>query len=351
MVLTRRDFCKTGIAVLPAVGLMPARILRAAPEKPDSVFGGVQIGVIAPFSFRGMPDDAASVLKDLVTDDLSGLEMQHYCAERFAGAPASPGRGMLMRGMMARGGGERGGTPGRAGRGVRRPPLTPEQKAAQAEAAERLKNWRLSVSMDKFKRLRQLYNDAGVTIYALKLAGRQFPVPMSQEECAYAFNMAEALGARCLQIEFPQGDSGVTQMLGAEGARRKMMVGYHEHLDASPTLWDGAMAQSKYNGINLDIGHWIAAGNSGPSLLEFIRKNHARITSLHLKDRTSKAHGGQARPWGHGETPLKQILQLMKARQYAFPGTIELDYAIPAGSTSLREVARCRRFCQNVLTA
>lgn len=69
------------------------------------------------------------------------------------------------------------------------------------------------------------------------------------------------------------------------------MVGYHAHLQATPTTWDEAMSQSEYNGINLDIGHYTAAGNH--DALAFIRKNHARITSMHLKDRKFPENGGE----------------------------------------------------------
>jgi len=327
MTYTRRDVCRMSLAALPAAGLLAAAD-RLWAAKPDSVLGGVRIGTIAPYSFHNLPDDAPSVLQDLLADNLSGCELQHYCAEQFAGAPAAA--------PLARG-----------GRGGRRAPLTPAQRAARAEAAAQLQAWRLSVSMDKFKQLRQLYNNAGVTIYALKLASGRFPAPMSQPECEYAFNMAAALGAQCLQIEFPEGKPEITQQLGAEAAKRKMMVGYHAHLDASPSLWDAAMAQSPYNGINLDIGHWIAAGN--PGLLDFIRANHARITTLHLKDRQNKVHGGKNVPWGEGDTPVAQVLQLMQANRYPFPGTIEFEYPVPAGSSSLKEVARCLQFCQKAL--
>lgn len=342
---TRRDIFKMGLATLPVISLVSAAGL-AAEEKPNSIFGGVQIGVIAPYSFHGMPDDAESVLKDLLAVGLSGVEMQHYCAEQFAGAPASP----MMRGMFT-GGGRRGpsGAGGAAARGTRGPgraQLTPEQQAAQAEATEKLKGWRMSVSMDKFKELRKLYNDAGVRIYALKLAVGRFPTPMSQEECEYAFNMAEALGANMLQMEFTN-DTNVTKQLGDEGAKRKMMVGYHAHLDASPTLWDEAMSQSKYNGINLDIGHYVAAGNT--DLLAFIQKNHSRVTSLHLKDRKSKENGGADLPWGEGDTPVKQVLQLMKKGKYGFPGTIEFEYPVPEGSDTLKEITKCVQFCSDTL--
>lgn len=324
MAYTRRDIFRMAAAAVPAAMAAAGTRLWAA-ERPNSVVAGVQIGVIAPYSFHNMPADARSVLADLLSVGLNGLEMQHFCAEQFAGAPAVPPAG------------------------TRAHPLTPDQKAARAQAQAELNAWRLSASMDKFRALRQLYNAAGVRIYALKLAGGRFPVPMSDAECRYAFDMAEALGVQCLQIEFPEGQPGVTAQLGAEGARRKMMVGYHAHLDASPTLWDEAMRQSAYNGINLDIGHWVAAGN--PGLLEFIRAHHDRITTLHLKDRQSKIHGGANVPWGKGDTPVAGVLRLMEANRYRFPASIELEYPVPAASTSEKEVARCLAFCRKTLPA
>ena len=56
--------------------------------------------------------------------------------------------------------------------------MTPEERAAQEEHASKLKAWRTSVSMDAFKKLRKMYNDAGVRIYAWK----QLNLNMSDEE-------------------------------------------------------------------------------------------------------------------------------------------------------------------------
>ena len=47
---------------------------------------------------------------------------------------------------------------------------------------------------------------------------------------------------------------------------------------------------------------------------------HDRITNLHLKDRT--ADGGNL-PWGQGQTPIKEVLQLMKKEKRTFPAEPE----------------------------
>lgn len=123
------------------------------------------------------------------------------------------------------------------------------------------------------------------------------------------------------------------------------MVGYHAHTQATPTLWDEAMSYSKYNGINLDAGHYVAGASASP--IPLIRKHHGRITSLHLKDRKMK--DGPNMPWGQGDTPLREILQLMRKEKFAFPATIELEYPVPEGSTRVAEIAKCLQYCKDAL--
>lgn len=306
MLYTRRDVGKIALAAVPA-----AKLLGAI----DSKYGGVQIGVITPYSFHNMPSDAESLLKDMVGLGINATEIQNPPVEQWAGAP--------------------GGLGGGRGRG----PATPEQVAA----AEALRKWRLSVSMDKYKAFRKLYADAGVTIYAFKLGLTQ---AMSDDEYQYTFNVVKALGANHLTMELPT-DGALTKRIGEFAAKEKMMVGYHAHTQATPALWDEAMSQSKYNGINLDIGHYTAGTSSDP--LPFIRKNHERITSMHLKDRKYETKGGENMPWGQGDTPLKEALQLMKKEKYKFPATIELEYTPPAGSDSYKEVAKCLQYCKDAL--
>ena len=60
-----------------------------------------------------------------------------------------------------------------------------------------MRAWRTSVSMDRFKALRKMFNDAGVTIYAWK----QLNPNMSDGEMEYVFNVAEALGCTHTTLE------------------------------------------------------------------------------------------------------------------------------------------------------
>src|SRR5262245_15841110 len=147
MIYTRRDFGKLALTALPA-----ARLLAMPQAKPDSKFGGVQIGIIAPYSFRGLPSGADDLLKYLVQLGVNSVELQSEPVETYAGAPAT-GRGGFPGGpppgaqgrSSGAGGGGQGGPPPGGGR----PPMTPEQQAAQRARAEELRKWRLSTPMDK----------------------------------------------------------------------------------------------------------------------------------------------------------------------------------------------------------
>src|SRR6266542_1644995 len=83
MIYTRRDFGKLALTALPA-----ARLLAMPQAKPDSKFGGVQIGMIAPYSFRGLPSSADDLLKYLVQLGVNSVELQSEPVETYAGAPA-----------------------------------------------------------------------------------------------------------------------------------------------------------------------------------------------------------------------------------------------------------------------
>jgi sugar phosphate isomerase/epimerase len=76
----------------------------------------------------------------------------------------------------------------------------------------------MSLSMDIFKDLRKMYNDAGVRIYAVKDVRQG-----SDEDLEYTFAVAEALGADHVTLELPGGANaaGTLKRLGDWGLRRR----------------------------------------------------------------------------------------------------------------------------------
>ena len=325
----RRDLLKLGLGALPLGHLLarPNSILAAAADaKPDSKFGGVQVGLIAPYAFRGTAQSAEEILQAVAELGISAIELQSPPAEVFAGAPPAPPRPARGR----RGGG--------GGQGRREP--TPEQQAARRARAEEMSRWRLSARMDRFAALRKMYEDAGVRIYAFKLA---LDESMPDEEYDYCFEAAKALGASHVTMELNEN----TERIGRFAAKHEIYVGYHNHMQVDEHSWDAALAQSPYNGINLDVGHFTAAISGSP--IPFIEKHHARITSMHCKDRKYGSDGADNMPWGQGNTPLREVLQLMKREQYPFPATIELEYPVPEDSNVTAELKKCLDYCKESL--
>jgi sugar phosphate isomerase/epimerase len=328
MIYSRREFGKLALASLSAAALMEKTISGQA--KPNSMINGVQLGTIT-YSYRSMPDQSAqALLKYVVTDGISAVELMGQPAEQFAGAPSGGGR-------------DAGG-----GRG-REQQLTPEQQAAQQaaqrEAREAMREWRLGVSMDRYKELRKLYNDAGVKIYGLKISPS---ADMTDQEMDYVFNAGEAVGATHVTLELST-DVAFLKRVGAFAEKHKVFAAYHSHGQGSMTAFDQAFAASKANMANVDFGHYVAAGNVGGSPLQFLEKFHDRIASFHLKDRTTPEHGAQNLPWGTGETPIKEILQTVKKNKWKMPASIELEYQVPADSDAVKEVAKCLQYCEDAL--
>jgi sugar phosphate isomerase/epimerase len=219
-----------------------------------------------------------------------------------------------------------------------------EMRLASEAYAKEVAEWRANVSMDKFAEVKKMYKNAGVKIYAFK--PRAFGENNTDAEINYGFKAAKALGASHVTLEHPSNDAH-TKKLGAMAARHKIYVAYHGHEQQTPTFWDTALEQSQYNALNLDAGHYVAAGN--PPVIDLINARHDRIMSLHMKDRQTEANGKGNLPWGEGDTPIAEILNVMSKHNYHFPITIELEYQIPEGSNAVKEVKNCFEFCQDSL--
>jgi sugar phosphate isomerase/epimerase len=233
-----------------------------------------------------------------------------------------------------------------AGGGGGRAAQTPDQQAAARTQADALVAWRTSVPMSKFAEIRQKFANAGVHIYAYRFTLTR---DMPDAEYDYAFNAAKALGATQVTMEHPH-DVALAKRIGDFAAKHQMHAAYHLHTTANMTAWDDVMSASPGNGIQLDIGHYVAG--TGESPVPFIEKHHARIYSMHLKDRKKLCHDrSENMPWGQGDTPIKDVLQTLKKNKWAIPVGIEFEYLVPAGSTWDAELAKCVQYGKAALTA
>ena len=342
--ISRRQFVTTSATVAAGLAITSNSVIGAPAilrryGKMGSMINGVQIGVIT-YSYRSLPDQSAeATLKYVVDSGISAIELMGDPAESFAGIPKNTVDRRAMFPLLRK---QRNGEELTADEQRQLDELRAKTEAHNAEVAE----WRAEVSMDKFIEMKKMYADAGVSIYAFK--PNAFGENNTDAEINYGFRAAKALGANQVTLELPKNPVH-TKKLGELGFKYKIYVAYHGHEQQTPTLWDTALAQSKYNAMNLDLGHYVAAGNPDPLIL--IKAKHNRIASMHIKDRQTPAHGKGNLPFGQGDTPIIEVLQLMRDQKYRFPATIELEYEVPENSDPVKEVRKCLEYCTKALLA
>jgi len=290
--ITRRNFGKLAIAALPVASALAAI---------NSKFDGVQLGVQS-YSFRDMSLDDA--LKAMVAD---GLGLCELFAPHIEGGH-------------------------------------PDTKPARMPREE-LRKWRTSVPLSYFTGIKKKFKDAGVDLYAYNYS---FSADMTDEEIDRGFEFAKALGVKFITASTTL---PVAQKVAPFAEKHKMDVAMHGHSDlkdpnqfATPESFAKAKAMSKYFKTNLDIGHFTAANFDA---VDYIEKNHDDILLIHLKDR--KKDEGPNTIWGEGDTPIKQVLTLLKDKKYKIPACIEYEYK--GAENSQAEVKKCLLYAEKVLTA
>lgn len=310
---TRRELGKLALAALPALSASPESVFAAsaARAKPNSKVSGVQIGLNVPYSFGNNLMSGDETLERCVALGVSAVELRSQPVEAFMGVPAD-----LVKATA------RGGSQGA------------ERQAALAE----LRKWRVAAPLQKVKEFRKKYEDAGVKIDIVKFDAIY---AREDDELDYCFELAKALGARAISCEISAKD---TQRLGSFADKHRLMVGYHGHAETGPANWEAAFTQARHNGANLDIGHFVVGNKTSP--LPFLKQHHDRITHIHVKDRKLT---GENVPFGEGDTPIKEVLQVIRDNKWPIEATIEFEYRVPAGSDRMAEIGKCVQFCRDAL--
>jgi sugar phosphate isomerase/epimerase len=285
---SRRDIGRLALASLP---------LARAFGKLDSHVNGVLIGAQS-YSFRDRPLDAA--IQGFVDVGLSECELSMGHVE-----PEFP-RG-------------------------------PDGRAA-------LRKWRLTVPLDEIRAGPAQVRPGGHRAFRLRLQHAR---------------RLHRRGDRARRIRGGpgagrQGDDhlghgiGDVPRIAAQAGKYKIVVGMHGHSNikdpnefAKPETFVEAMKVSPYIAVNLDIGHYWAAGFDP---VPFIEEHHERIVTLHIKDR--KKNQGKNMPLGEGDTPIKEVLQLLKRKKYPIPANIEYEYD---GGDTVAEVRKCYDYCRAAL--
>jgi sugar phosphate isomerase/epimerase len=328
--LSRRDFLGNSAAALTAFSVAPGSLLAAtaataapaATTKPNSVFGGVHVGLIT-YNLRGVDNRAEGMLNFLTQAGLSETELMGTEVTSYMSGNTGGGRGGA--------GGGRGGAGG-GGRGVAAPVAQLTEAELQAQQAQRY------VQLARALDMRRMYNNAGVNIHLHKISFGQ-----TDEAIDFNFNVAKALG--CVGITLERSEEQARK-LAPFAEKHKIFLAFHSHTNDYPVMdpSDPILEISPYVGFNFDVGHYFA-GTHGLSPIPVIEKYHDRIISIHLKDRT--ADGGNL-PWGQGQTPICEILRLLSKEKWPIFADIELEYQYQ-NSDALTEVKKCVDYVKKCL--
>jgi sugar phosphate isomerase/epimerase len=286
--LSRREFA--GVAM----GALSAAAAGAAP-KINSKVDGVQLGAQS-YSFRDRPlDEAIAGYKEV------GLGL----CELFQGHVEPHGNGQGAR--------------------------------------EELRKWRLETPLAEFQKIRKKFDDAGIVLYAYNLS---FNDSFTDEEIDRGFLMAKALGVKYITAS---STLSAAKKVAPFAEKHKITVAMHGHSNitnpnefAKPESFAAAMEMSKWFAVNLDIGHFWAAGYDP---VEYLQQHHDRIVTLHIKDRKRPANGANL-PFGEGETPIKPVLQALKKNKWKIPANIEYEYK---GTDTVVEVKKCLQYMKDSL--
>lgn len=334
--------------------------------KPNSKFAGVQIGNITN-SFRNINtlDDFVAAC---VASNISSVELRNMGQfESIIGGPANPNQVRPMWEMVntPRPAGQQGGAPQGAPQGQRPPQgqgapqgggmgrgqQTPEQRAAMEKYNKELAEFRKSpAAIAGWTELGKKLRAAGIDVHLLK-----FEAGTTDELLDYSFAAANALGALGITTE---GSAEKCASFGKVAQRNGSLAVYHNHGQyANMTIGEIEkwLDMSPANRLNFDAPHYFGFGyEDGPKLnpMEFIEYFHDRIISIHIKDKTSFKNpfqSNQNQVWGQGETPLREILELVRDKYPNIHCDVELEYVVPQWSTPEREIKNCVQFARQIL--
>ncbi len=204
-----------------------------------------------------------------------------------------------------------------------------------------LRRWRETVAIDEFRRAREKFERAGMTLSAYNISFRD---DFSDAEIERGFEAAKALGAPVITAS---ANIRTVARIAPAAARHRMLVGMHNHSTndpnefATPHNLEDALGAGRFIAVNLDIGHFTAANFDA---VDFLRRHHARIVSLHIKDR--RRNQGPNVPFGEGDTPIGAVLRLLRDEKWTIPANIEYEYD---GGDTVEEVRRCLEYCRRQL--
>jgi sugar phosphate isomerase/epimerase len=178
-----------------------------------------------------------------------------------------------------------------------------------------------STSLEQYKAIRRKFEHAGIEIYGLSGFHGS-----NEEELNRTFEVADALGARLitLTVTLP-----AAKLIAPLVEKSKFRVGIQGNPNMNPTnpdtiarpeQYEAAVALSRSFGLSFDIGD---ATGSGYDTLPFVKDHLDSVSLIYLKDRR-KDHTSVL--WGEGDTPVAEVLRLIRERKAPIRCYIDCDY-------------------------
>jgi sugar phosphate isomerase/epimerase len=288
---SRRDLGKLALAGLPL------SIAKGAPG--DS---GVRLGA-ATTSLR---DLVRTPGKDNVDDVIAALKFAGVTEIELASAntePAGPNSGPAVPPAQS----------------AYPPPITaptPEQVAAARLAVRNsLRDWRMRTRAAGYDATRAKFQSAGIGLFAYRV---DYDEQFTEDEIDITFQQAKALGVGTIATLTPLRH---TARLAPWADKFGITVALHNSSSDTAAALTSALGMSKRFRINLDIGNFTAANQEA---VAFIQENHQQISHIQIKDRTR--NGGGNERFGEGDTPIREVVALVKSKKLAMPVIVEYEY-------------------------
>ena len=315
--MNRRDFSMLTLSCIPGVSLLSGCINNSSHADPSklmskSFVNGVQFGV-QPFCYHDLVMNIANRKKliEYIKKNGFGLMELHarWCEPKFN----DPG-------------------------------------VSKAEAREKVRQWRITAPDSYYEEIRKEFDDAGISIlnYYVDMDASYFNnyTEYTDEEVDATFRAAKILGAgACVGSE---GQKAIKRLVPF-AEKHNMFISVHNHSNLSdPDAFNNeesfvnAFAFSPNVRATFDTRHYTAANGD---CIAFIKKHHALIRNIHLGNR--KINQGRSARFGEGDTPLTEILKLVRDNNWQIPFIIEFEHG--TRNTSVTEVQRTYQYCKNAL--
>ncbi|HVW85205.1 MAG TPA: hypothetical protein VHB50_11020 [Bryobacteraceae bacterium] len=316
---TRREIGKLALGTAAAAALPASRVFAV----PEAAVQSVRLGATT-YSLRDLPripgkDNVSDLIKPLQDAGVKMIDLWSYNTE-----PAGPNTGP-------------GAPPPPAVYPIKIKVFTPEEiKAAMEQARNLLRDFRLGrvdpklgFTADHYQQIRGKFDAAGiaVTSYSVK-----YDDSFTDEEIEATFQQAKTLGAKSISVP-------------GSAAVLKRLAPYTEKHDMNIAVGDFNLVSSlpsKRFKINLDIGA-VTAANGSP--VAWIQENHDAIGQVLITDR--RRNKGSSEQWGQGDTPVSDVLKLIRQKGFTFP--VMADYEYIGLGTPGEELQRCMDYMRDAV--